>query len=50
MVKNISKTSYFRPPSNKATVKKSFAIIIFAHDIINKVLSHDSNHIVDAVM
>ena len=30
--------------------KKSFVIIIFAHDIINKILSHHSNYTVDPVM
>ena len=25
-------------------------VVIFVHDITNKILSHDSNHIVDVVM
>ena len=29
---------------------KGYDVIIFVHDVINKILSRDSNHIVDLVM
>ena len=29
---------------------KGYEVIIYVHEVINKILSNDSNHIVDAVM
>ena len=29
---------------------KAYDVIIFVHDVINKILSHDSNYITDVVM
>ena len=29
---------------------KGYGVIIFVHDVTNKILSHDSNYIVDVVM
>ena len=34
----------------KATWNESYDVISSAHDVINKILSLDSNHIVDVVM
>ena len=43
--------SYFiKKDANRDTLKKVYDVIISVHDITNKILSRDSNYIVDVVM
>ena len=47
---DVSKNGYLRPSENKDIWNKVYNVIISVHDITNKILSRDSNYIVDVAL